>query len=753
MQDLRNQEITVLNITNNDLDLTVKCKDFNTTFEKAKKKHDNILTATSYKITEGKLLIYNSDSNNLIEIDHAETYPIFFENKDYFFEITFEEKNEIRNPYIYSRLREIENKFFYKEKSNLLSISGTINFGNDLGKSNLILRYTKNKIQKEFNFQFEVFPTKLNYKSDYNKIIADIEKEYSYLVLDFLKKTYASFKTGNSSNTDLIWWQIFGGLYKDFIKSSYFILNKPHSKIIKLTRYEKADKIKNWTSTLEEQYAEFKHLPKKLYTTEYKTLSTNTTENKFFKSAVFQTKRRYKNVKSFIENHFKYSITESFQNEMNTIEKELNTLAANPFFNTIDDFKGINQESLVLQKATGYSTIYKSWIMLNSGLKFLNGIQNIELKNIADLYQIWCFLEIKSILQRLLNKTKPDDIELSKILIDGFIFKIEQGIESKVSFKTSNGENVSLFHNLSFSACEKDKKVRSFTVNQKPDIVLNITKNDLKDNYVLTYLYDAKYRLASDEKEDFPDSPTEDSINQMHRYRDAIYYINKDKNRPEKEVIGAYILFPGSGNIETIKELDYYKSITTVNIGAFPLQPNDSSNRQLLENHLKTLIGIDTEAVLNNVPPQKEHTYESPNPYVLIGFVPTKEHMLCFTENDKPFYYSGSKKPTRFGFNNLKYFAPYIKEMGIKEYFEIIDYQIMPRKDIFKPNHPLFKKDTSERLVISLGKKFTIDNEKFFKISDGSIGQVPYRYTNLRNIRAPKNNKIEVLNLSNIENS
>ena len=91
--------------------------------------------------------------------------------------------------------------------------------------------------------------------------------------------------------------------------------------------------------------------------------------------------------------------------------------------------------------------------------------------------------------------------------------------------------------------------------------------------------------------------------------------------------------------------------------------------------------------------------------------------------------------------------------MGIKEYFEIIDYQIMPRKDIFKPNHPLFKKDTSERLVISLGKKFTIDNEKFFKISDGSIGQVPYRYTNLRNIRAPKNNKIEVLNLSNIENS
>jgi hypothetical protein len=51
-----------------------------------------------------------------------------------------------------------------------------------------------------------------------------------------------------------------------------------------------------------------------------------------------------------------------------------------------------------------------------------------------------------------------------------------------------------------------------------------------------------------------PDLPTEDSINQMHRYRDAIYYVNKDKAKPEKEVIGAYILFPGSGEIETIKK-------------------------------------------------------------------------------------------------------------------------------------------------------------------------------------------------------
>lgn len=321
--------------------------------------------------------------------------------------------------------------------------------------------------------------------------------------------------------------------------------------------------------------------------------------------------------------------------------------------------------------------------MLNSGLKFLEGIQKIELKNIADLYQIWCFLEIKNVLQNLLGKDNPDDVDLAEIQIDDFVFKIERGVKSKVSFNKTNGEIIDLFHDFSYDTSES-QNVKSFTVNQRPDIVLRITKNDLKEKYVLTYLYDAKYRLASDEKEGSPDLPTEDSINQMHRYRDAIYYVNKDKVKPEKEVIGAYILFPGSGEIETIKNLDYYKSIESVNIGAFPLRPNDYTNRSLLEDHLKTIIGLDTESVLNDISPQKESSYESPNPYVLIGFVPSENHMLCFENSESPFYFSGTKKPTKFGFKNLKYFAPYIKEKGVKDYYEILDYQITERKIYLK---------------------------------------------------------------------
>lgn len=735
----------ILKVEHTYFTLVIECNNLESSFNKASKRQSKILNATSYLVNEGEISIYNFESGKLEKLIDSKTYPLFFENKDYFIGITFKDKTVINSPYVYSRLREVEKKFFYREDLGFLA--GTINFENDLGKSNLILRFSKDNAFQEINLEFEVFPTKLNYRSDYEKIVSDIEKEYPYLVLDFLKKTYTSFKSGKTPNTDLIWWQVFGGLYADFIHSSKFILNKPHSRIIRKIKYIKADGIQKWTSVLEEEYSKFKTFPNKNYRSEYRTLSTNTSENRFFKHAVFQSLIRYKKVKTFIERRFSNSITENFKAELSLIEKQLEILSVNPFFRTIDDFQGIKQESLVLQKATGYSTIYKSWIMLNSGLKFLDGIQKIEHKNIADLYQIWCFLEIKNVLQQLLGKENPDDVDLAEIQIDDFIFKIERGIKSKVSFLSKDGDIIDLFHDYLYNTSES-QNVKSFTVNQRPDIVLRITKNDLKENYVLTYLYDAKYRLASDEKEDSPDLPTEDSINQMHRYRDAIYYVNKDKSIPEKEVIGAYILFPGSGEIETIKQLEYYKSIESVNIGAFPLRPNDNSNRVLLQDHLRRIIGVDTETILNDVSPQKESVYESPNPFVLIGYVPTCLHADCFEDKEEPFYFSGRNKPSRFGIKNLKYFAPYIKKQGIKEYYEIIGYDVVPRNMIFKKNHVLFKDDKDERLIIHLGKRVIINNGKYYKISDGNIGRAPYRYTSLKNLRTIINDKIEVLNLT-----
>ena len=79
--------------------------------------------------------------------------------------------------------------------------------------------------------------------------------------------------------------------------------------------------------------------------------------------------------------------------------------------------------------------------------------------------------------------------------------------------------------------------------------------------------------------------PPEDAINQLHRYRDAIYYTGDNKGKDiseiieiKKEVIGGYVLFPGNVPPEAYeKDSDkpywFQQSNDRIGIGAFPLRP------------------------------------------------------------------------------------------------------------------------------------------------------------------------------------
>jgi len=183
-----------------------------------------------------------------------------------------------------------------------------------------------------------------------------------------------------------------------------------------------------------------------------------------------------------------------------------------------------------------------------------------------------------------------------------FVYDLAQGSNSRILFKNAEDgtELAELFYTAKTVALdESDGRIVAPTGGeQKPDIVLRLTKPVGGDNtFKLTYLFDAKYRL-SDAAEGNVDSPPDDAINQMHRYRDAIYYQNNEENthqnRPyRKEVIGGYILFPGSGESMEVRAARFYQSIAKVNIGAFPLRPDDG-DRELLRHFIEQLLDVTT---------------------------------------------------------------------------------------------------------------------------------------------------------------
>ena len=369
----------------------------------------------------------------------------------------FNEKTD-SEPSVYSSLQEIKKSFILREVKGSYFLTGAINYKNDIGKTDFVLRYMKNGHSVNHKFSFEVFPVKLDYKTDYKSIIADINKEFSSLVFDVLKKTYAGFKEGSEINNDIVWWGVFGQLYKEILSSANLILNKPHNRLVRDNYYSKADRIKFLDHELEEQVSEHRKNFQKYYCVERKTLTTNTMENQFFKYSVFYVLERFILIKSKLLSYPDIKITEEFRQDLEKIEKEFSVITHNPFFKQIDNFRGFRQESLVLHKATGYSSLFRDWIILKKGIDFLEGVNKIELKNIADLYQIWCFIEMKNTIQLILGR-KPEEINLAEILVDGFTIQLRSGKHSKVSFRKENGDLIELFHELKFTDKIKDNNV------------------------------------------------------------------------------------------------------------------------------------------------------------------------------------------------------------------------------------------------------------------------------------------------------
>lgn len=64
----------------------------------------------------------------------------------------------------------------------------------------------------------------------------------------------------------------------------------------------------------------------------------------------------------------------------------------------------------------------------------------------------------------------------------------------------------------------------------------------------------------------------------------------------------------------------FYQTIKEVNIGAFPLRPNDSENRKLLEGFIRELIETKAKDTVQHVIPQKGTVMEVDN-RVLVGVV------------------------------------------------------------------------------------------------------------------------------------
>lgn len=669
----------LLTIEHKDFTMIVECTKFDGIWNKAKSNVGEDKLYSTYSWSEGVVSVKRTlDADHEIDIEQGVPAPAtFFDNADY--PIWIEFKDYVKDAQFGSILQNDNDRFSFRRHI----LAGFINYKNEIGRSEIQIIYKVDKETRTFRFGFEVLSTKLDYHEHWRAIVEDIEREYRMLSLDYMRRTFHGFSPDqNGEHPDIVWWSVFEGEQQKFIKACKSIIDRPRHRLHGEEVYLRADKLIQTPHYIENKLAEHRKEPAYLYRVEQHILSNDTQESRFLKFALHQISKRYEDLRQRIE--AVKTASDTMKAAIHATSESLKRLQHHPFFRTIGRFKGINQESMVLQKATGYSQVYRTWNLLRRAYSLNDGLYRLQTKDIATLYEIWCFIEVSHIVKDQLRLQDEDVEHRNRLEMNGvFSWELGKGEHSRILFRKDGVELAELVYNPKNADKENNnvgmKDLVVPTVPQKPDIVLQLTKNDLQQGMKMTYLFDAKYRI--DGKDKGVDVPPEDAINQMHRYRDAIYYKDYDANALKKEVIGGYILFPGDGEPNDVAVSKFYKTIKEVNIGAFPLRPKDVENRKLLEKFIDELIHTKSSETIAHVIPQKGAYVEVGN-RVLIGLVKEDNRLFqAFMDGTATLYYSGKQFPTTIALQDLHFFMPYIKGLGVRDVYEIVKVRTITGKE------------------------------------------------------------------------
>lgn len=579
-------------------------------------------------------------------------WPVVYETCKYQIKILFHGVDEKSTPEIRHVRKDIEESFYLDEERTSpseKSLTGEIDFINEPGVFKLDFSYQKEGSIRESFVTFEVVSPKLDTKSDYKTLLREVNEEYENVIFRYLGLTIQQFSRGKI-NTDVTWMSAFQSVVDDYLNNVKRIIHNPHSKTVTRQSSRKAEHIKKWSPYMEERFAEVK---KEKRWDEYffrynESHSTqDTMENRFVKYTLQNIGKQLTKVITTVLNKSQEELSERHRKMWEDYRSTINKLSVNPFFKSIGKFEGMKKESLVLQSRTGYQQIYKDWLKLKRGIDLYNGSANIGTLQIWEIYELWCFIKMKHLVADVLGIdvknpahesliTEPKgsllnpfaNSTLDHVVVFHYPAVSDKDSEERKRILTNHaGDKIILHYQHTFNrrsgGDQYEPGINTATTEQRPDIILNIQK--ASGEIYLTYLYDAKYRVINDKKLDkdleeqdykenidMPggDYPPPESINQMHRYRDAIYYSSKDERYKSKEIIGGYILFPGRGNDENLKNRYYSQSIKTVNIGAFPLLPNSES---LLRSHLEEILMKywGTDSHVSKAKPQRTLAYVS----------------------------------------------------------------------------------------------------------------------------------------------
>ncbi|WP_342564260.1 restriction endonuclease-like protein [Paenibacillus sp. FSL R7-0345] len=546
----------------------------------------------SERLGDVQIKVFSPETYGLVDWQPGEAvFPCFYETQSY--ELVIESKTA-------GKLSFYHDNVLLRQAVKPLGgslLAGVLNFGNEVGLTEWEIRSEGEMLLR---VEMDIFPSKMDYKLDYQNILNEVNAQIYNLAFDFLRRTYQLTGLRETQHQSLTeFFTILQYIFRQLLDAVERINKNPNYALLQDRRLVDANRVKK---AGRENIRELAKHPERLredmnhgfitignrsYAATHlmetrKRLAYDTNENRFIRWMLERIHGKLKELKTRWKTKSRTAdplLIKRLDSMLTQIERVLKM----DFLREAGVLKQMSV-TLVLQMAPGYREVYRCYLMLLKGLSIQSDLFRLSMKDVAQLYEYWCFLKLNQLLGQKYKLVKQDIIKVNR---NGIFVTLDRSQSAKMVYENPvNGEQFILYYNA-IPGTDKTP-----TLSQRPDNVLTLKKKDAGQIKEYKYVFDAKYRLNPayegtpyHKKYEQP-GPEEDDINTMHRYRDAIVYQEKSSGEYERSMFGAYVLFPYPDE-ERFKDHRFYKSIELLNIGALPFLPNATS---LVEHFLDEII-------------------------------------------------------------------------------------------------------------------------------------------------------------------
>lgn len=473
------------------------------------------------------------------------------------------------------------------------SISGPINFRRQVGFSRLDFRVGNQTL----SLLLEVFPTKIDYATDFERVVKDISGASRALALEYLRATYRTGSLAKAQPTELEWVSLLREEIASLQKSVEYINAFPRKALVRGAQLQRTERVQASDSRARQSivrrqgtgpWVETPHGRIREFVYAHQSLETlDTVEHRWIHQQLFLVATKLEqNVRSLdaeaeVKRKKRQKISERFQAERREIcalVSSVHTLRGLPVFRSATANVVDTPPSLQLTSATGYGDAFRSLLVLRHGLDPTSlGTRQYSLSDIHELFEKWCFLEVIRI--ACTHYGVPENMrDLVTVTEKGIRVGLKPGKATRVRF--SGQQKLEVSYNETF---------RGLTGSQRPDIVLRFM--DAKQ-VPLVVILDAKYRVDAAEETvrayGLP-APPQDAINALHRYRDAIVIDDTERGLIRPVVRGAALYPLSADDSKPFPTSKLSRALEVLGIGAIPFLPGNTKH---LSNWLELVLSL-----------------------------------------------------------------------------------------------------------------------------------------------------------------